>query len=235
MSTPPNPPDFDKYYLLSFDDGTSLLISRQDKRKCKLIKRAVDVKKISYTDLSNAITQRVYDYHYYLANFLKTNPADSTAYNAALDQLMSVFSLNLTLFTVTTGSSPPIVYTTWAEVRAFYSEVGQTYFQGYSTHNAPNVRVRPLCHDKAAQGYADTHLIEYSRVNLGAGPVEISDVGEYYLYFAYEFDQATQRGVWRFTTWKDRTDLAYILPTPYTTPVLYQPSQPDPASKCSNK
>lgn len=235
MSAPPNPPDFDKYYLLSFDDDTSLLISRDDKHKCKLLKHAIDIKKISYTDLSNAITQRVYDYHYYLANFLKTDPSNQAAYNAALDQLMTVFSKNLTSFTVATGNSAPIILTTWAEVRAFYGSVGDTYFQGFSSHNAPNVRVRPLCHDKVAQGYADTHLIEYSRVNLGAGPTYISDIGEYYLYFAYEFDPVTCRGVWRFTSWHDRTDIAYVLPTPYTTPIINQPSLPDPISKCSKQ
>lgn len=122
---------------------------------------------------------------------------------------MSLFSRNLTEFTVQ-NSNPPISFTTWDQVRAFYGNVGQTYFRGLTLHNAPNVRVRPLCNDTEKQAYVNAHLLEFSHVALGPNVVYNINPGEYYFEFVFE------DGQWLIKSWKDITYFAAIL-TPYTT------------------
>ncbi len=154
-------PSFQKYCLI-MGKSSSVLLEKNDPTISQLLNDADVFYEINYESLTTAITQMIYDYQYLLGQFLKTDPKDKVLYELSLDRLMNLFSKSLTQYHVKNFAN----FTSWQSVRDFYDLTGRTYFQGYTSHNSLNVRVRPILNNKNAQAYAELHLLEFSRVNL---------------------------------------------------------------------
>lgn len=232
----PKPPAItDKYLLIRFNDGTSELILATNKRNfCKQFKSQRNdiqsIKKISYADLGNSVTQRVYDYQFYFENFIQTPTTDPATYQQALANLMDLFSNNLYLYVIKGPDGSPIFppATTKAQVQAL-QETLHGIFQGSTLHTAPNVRVRPICGNTSVQASTSSGEVDYSRINKGAGPLEYLDVGFYNFTWAYEADN-----VWRIVTWQIINKLDTVITPATTNPVLFQTYPDNPPSNCTS-
>lgn len=215
---PPNMTD--KYILYVRCDGTRVL------EKFSPNQKPGDKDFIlNFADISNAVTQRMSDYHFYFGNLCATNPSDVPAVTAATAQLMDVFSKNMTLFNVTNSTTPIVSFTTdvWKQTSGFFQYVASSFFQGYSQHNALNVRINPIFDCTTSQAAIQCHLIQNSRFidNPPTSPVKyIADFGEYNIKWAYESDN-----VWRIVSWQFNDRFSVNQPTPYLLATPYVPSQ----------
>ena len=181
---------------------------------------AKSVDEIKYADLATAVTQRHYDYHEYFMTYIATDPNDIPAYNAALDQLLDVFSPNLTEFTVKTNGTQNVSFSNRDGARTFFTAISNaspsTAFAGYTQHNALNVRVRPIFNSFSCQAATTSHLFQFIKFNVLGFAV---DSGEYNITWVLE------KGVWRIKTWIFNDRLTYPI-TPIIAPPEYQPPQP---------
>lgn len=222
----------EKFYIVQYPDGTSALFKFCSKKAlCHFLRDSnVTVTKISYADLVNAITQRVYDYQFYFEQFIQTNAANTVAYNAALAQLADVFSNDLTLYQINKPDGTPIFppATTKAGVVAFQQLI-HPVFQGFTLHTAPNVRVRPICSSTTAQASSGAAEVDYSLINKGAGPLNYLDTGYYNFNWKLEAD-----GVWRIVTYTIINKIDTLIPPATTTPVPFVPYPNNPPSGCPN-
>jgi hypothetical protein len=185
---------------------------------------------VSYTDIATAITQRVYDYQFYFANFIATASTNPGLFETSLNQLMDVFSNDLTSYAIY-GPDGQLVFpalTTKAQVRDFQQNVLHNVFQGFTVHTAPNVRVRPICNSFVAQASSGSGEIDYSLINIGLGNQYTQSIGYYNFTWKLESD-----GVWRIVTWAIVNKIAFNIPQPLsTTPVANVPYPDNPASNC---
>lgn len=216
----PIPKLTDKYIIISYNDGTSLLIKKSKQCNdelecCSVVKSG----KISYADLTTGVTQRAYDYHFYFGNFIATNTSNTIPYQLALAQLMDVFSKKLTSYIVANSGVVSYNFTTWDQVHAFQQEINGPYFMGWTSHNMPNVRVRPVLNSRTIQASCQSHLIEYSFVATITGPNYINGVSNYNFTWAYE------DGVWRIITFYVDNRISLVLPTPYLLATPYVPAK----------
>lgn len=234
MSIPKPPAITDKYYIIRFNDGTAELVKVTSKKDfChsygKITDQISSISKVSYADLTNSITQRVYDYQFFFENFIQTNTSDPVAYQQALDNLMDVFSDDLTLYAINGPNNQPIFppLTNKPAVRAFQDTVLHNVFQGSTLHSAPNVRVRPICRSTISQASSGSGEVDYSLINKGAGPLNYLDVGYYNFTWKYEADN-----VWRIVTWQIINKIDTVITPATTTPVPFVPYPDNPNSGC---
>lgn len=220
----PIPKLTDQFEIITFKDGSSVIVKKVNGCVELKFKNTCSVGTIRFSDLVTVITQRAYDYHFYFGNFVSTDPSNTTAYNNALNQLMDLFSQKLTLYEVTSnGAIEPIPgnpFTTWDQVRQFQKFITSgIYFNGWTLHNMPNVRVRPILNNTAAQASSQTHLLEYDYTTI-PGAQDTFQAANYNFTWAYE------DGVWRIVTFYIDTRLIVNL-TSLTTqaPAQYLPAK----------
>jgi hypothetical protein len=243
MSTPSNPAPFnqpprptDRFLLTQYTDGTSTLTKCKNPNKCKPNCSDSDVVsqgKISYADLNSSVTQRVYDYAYFVSQFFISNrETDPVGWQAALDRLMTVFSKNLYSFANITNGEAMNIADTWAGVRDIYITLYTEFFRGYTLHTAPDVRVIPLCDSTDAQAYTSSGEFEHSRLNrvdVSPNPIISVNVAYYTFKWRYESD-----GVFRIVSWQVDNRLQYVIPQDEiileATP--YQAYEQDPPDNC---
>ena len=220
----------DKFHLVSLCNGQTLLLKGPNKNSIACaIPYYKSIDKITYADLTNSITQRMYDYHFYFENFINTSTTNSTALQQALANLMDLFSNDLTSFIVNSNGTPVASFTSKAEVQTFFTFLQANVFQGFTLHTAPNVRVRPICNSAIAQASMSSGEVDYSGLNLGSGSNFYTSIGYYNFTWRYEHD-----GVWRIVTWTIDNRLQYIQPTATLTPTSFRPYTQDPPSNCGN-
>lgn len=224
----------DKYYLIRYENGKSVFYKNLSKCKLRELvdKEDVDsVVKLTYADIVTAITQRVFDYHLYFEQFIMTNKATNpTAYNEALDRLMSVFSKQLVSFSSITQG--PFVATSWDAVKTTFGQLNEFFFRGYTLHIAPNTRVEVVCESDQFQVFVSTGQLDFSNINVNAVPPPqvVTDIGYYNFRFRYEADN-----VWRFYTWQVDNRVQYVDPPLNYGPFLYTPYSEDIKSKCERR
>lgn len=234
------PSIFEKFFLVQFHDGTSELFKFCSKKEiCRFLKNTRDLKvaEITYADLSNSITQRVYDYQFYFENFIQTNSSDTAAYQAALNQLMDVFSDQLTLYQINESDGvTPVPFPgninpahDKAGVRVIQEFLHQYAFQGFTLHTAPNVRVRPICSSTVAQASSGAAEVDYSFVNKSfpVNPLDYIDTGYYNFTWRLEAD-----GVWRIVTWTILNKIDTVITPASGQPASYVPYPNNPATDC---
>ena len=234
-----NPPRMtDKYYIGIYNDGTSKLIKgKHCESKEKIIKSFSDAKvayKIRDSDIVTTVTQRFYDYHYLFINFIATDPTNVPAYNTALANLLTVFSDNLSTFTVQTNGVTNFQGIGKAGATTFFTSVinaNNSVFHGYTQHNALNVRVRPIFDSNTCQAGTQAHLRQTALFLLPPAPggslTNIDDSGDYNFTWAYE------NQIWKIKSWLYNDKFTFIIPTAQVTlqPTPYQPS-PDVPEFC---
>lgn len=201
MSTPldpcPLPPLGQDFLLYEFDDGSSLVIKNPGDGVKLSFKHACKFVCFRYSELEALVRGRVEDYAFYFGQLVMTNPNNSVAYGAALDQVMDVFSQNLTSYQVANNGVPTPALTTWGQVKTQQNIFATQIFAGFTSHNIISTRVRPVLNNKTTQASSEMHLIEYSSVNTNDPnkPLYIIAVSFYNFTWAYE------SGTWRIITW----------------------------------
>jgi hypothetical protein len=219
MSAENLPKLYDRYYLRINDDTEAKLLKKRPSSKQD---KCNEVHKVSYADLDTAFTQRFYDYHFFFGNFVATDPANIVAYNEALDRLLDVFSPNLTAFVVKTNGIVNFAFDNREGARTFFTTVVNPAgipFAGFTSHNALNIRNRPIFNSSSCQGSSQAHLSQWSLFNLPpAGFNHINDIGEYNLTWSFE------NGIWRIKTYVFNDRLSYILPNVFLQVTPYIPS-----------
>ena len=155
------------------------------------------VLKLKYADLESAITQAVYKYQFDFENFVSTVPG-SAANTTALNVLLSDFSDDLRTFVVNTNGVPVAgPFTTKEQVSGFYQFIQSIVFQGFTLHTAPNVQVRPILNNPNSHASVSSGEIDYSKLNLGSGPLFYLSVGYYNFVYKYEDDDVFRIVEWR--------------------------------------
>jgi len=235
FNKPPKPSD--RFLLTLYEDGTSSLIKCKNPNKCKPNCSDLNVasqEKISYADLSNSVTQRVYDYVYFVSQFFISNrETDPVGWNAALDRLMTVFSKNLFSFANIVNGVPINIANTWEGVRETFIVLYTQFFRGYTLHTAPDVRIIPICDSTEFQAFSSSGQFEHSRLNrpdVSPDPIISVNVAYYTFKWRYEPD-----GVFRIVSWQVDNRLQYVIPQSQI--ILeaepYQPYQQDPINHCN--
>lgn len=219
----------DHYLIIQIQDDckckTILIKDKEDKKKdngCDIkvvFKGTKKVDRISYADLETTVRQRHFDYHEFFNIFVAIRATDIDAYNRALDQLLSVFSDKLTSFVaVTNGTTIDFQGSSKASVRQFFLGISggvSSPFQGYTQHNALNVRVRPIFDSKKCQASTTSHLIQLGNFfGLGLG----LNSGEYNIRWVLE------NGIWYIKTWRFNSRVVSPL-IGVVSPSLYTPPQ----------
>ena len=221
----------DTFFMIRYKDGKSELRTNLSDKEVRHISRKHDVKEVIKTDYAQivaSVTQRVYDYHFYFEQFIASNKAtDPDGWKKSLDRLMTVFSKDLTSFEAI--NLFPGGTNSWSGVKDLYTTLYNVYFQGYTLHIAPNVRVIPLCKDKGVQVFVSTGQQDFSRINVNAVPPPqvVTDIGYYNFTMRYEAD-----GVWRFITWQVDNRVQYVDPPLNGSPVIFTPYEEDPKTHC---
>lgn len=233
----PKPPASNaKYYLIHSNDGTSELVPATGKKEfCRTFgwqrHRFDRVDKLSYAELTNSVTQRVYDFQFYFANFIQTPNVGSPQYRQALANLMDLFSDKLYLYVIKNPDGTPIFgpATTKEEVRDIQALLHDV-FHGFTLQTAPNVRVRPVCGSTTAQASTSSGSVDYSLLfkGISPGPLEFLDVGFYNITWTYDADN-----VWRIVTSELSNKLDTIITPETVTPVPYVPYPDNPPSNCT--
>lgn len=234
------PPALDaKYIMMRDSNGLAKLVPYDKKTYCKKLKDCdtSDVIKVDYPKIVTSVTQRVFDYTYYFSQFANTakDPSNPTAFNNALDTLMSVFSRDMTLFAIYTNGEHLVPETTnWEETKQLFIYLYDTFFRGYTLHTAPSLRVIPLCNNTSAQAYTSSGQIDYSLLclngNCPQGNQYCTDIGYYTFTWRYEPDN-----VWRIMTWVVDNRIQYVDPPLIYGSPLYLPYEKDPEGKCNKK
>ena len=228
----------DKYYIGIYRDGSSKLVKYEDCESKKEVlcnfHHAKIAHKIRDADLVTAVTQRFYDYHYLFINFIATDPTNVAAYNAALANLLTVFSDNLSTFTVQTNGVTSFEGIGKAGATTFFTSVSNannSVFHGYTQHNALNVRVRPIFDSKTCQAGSQAHLRQTALFLLPPAPggslTNIDDSGDYNFTWVYE------NQIWKIKSWLYNDKFTFIVPAAdvILQPTPYQPS-PDVPEVC---
>lgn len=221
----------DKFYMIRFKDGKSELrvnLDQKDLKKFSKDRKVKEVVETTYAEIDAAVTQQVYTYHYYFSQFVATDKTtDPDGWNAALDRLMSVFSKDMVLFKAINNF--PVEVNSWDATRTLFTQIYQFFFQGFTLHTAPDVRVIPICHDKKVQVYVTAGEVDYSRINVNAipPPQVVTDVGFYDFTLRYESD-----GVWRFYTWEIDNRIQYVDPPLNSDVFPFTPFVEDPKTHC---
>jgi len=223
----------DKFFLIRFNNGNTQLVKARNKKEfCRqfggLTNQINSVDKVSYADLTNSITQRVYDYQFAFENFIQTSTSDTAAYQQALANLGDVFSNDLTLYVINGPNGQPLfpALNNKAAVVGF-QETLHGIFQGFTLHTAPNVRVRPICNSTTSQASSGSAEVDYSLINKGAGAQDYLDTGYYNFTWKYEADN-----VWRIVTWSILNKLDTLIPPATVTPVPFVPYPNNPPTNC---
>lgn len=223
----------DKFFIVSFDNGTRELFKFNTKKQlCRFLKDndgVIAIDKFRYADLANAISQRVYDYQFAFEQFIQTEASNVAAYQARLAALADIFSDDLDLYAINGPDDSPIFppLTTKAAVVGF-QEILHGIFRGFTLHTAPNVRVRPICGSTVAQASSGVTLVDYSLLDKGAGPLSYMDIAYYNFNWKYEADN-----VWRIVNYRVMNKQDTLIPPSTLAPIPFFPYPDNPPSNCS--
>lgn len=204
-------PKMTDLYLLK-DKGDKAILTEVDcVEKCVLYQKDDHKHYVTYADICNAVTQRLYDYDFYFNN-LVAGPPNSPQYTEALGKLTDIFSPNLTKFEIQENGVILFTGTSRDEAIGFFTTVASLFFQGYTAHSSLNVRVRPILDSYSCQASTQSQLTQFA--NFG---VLVADAGVYNLTWAYE------NGVWRIKTYVFNDRLTYVLPDVTLSPTQNAP------------
>lgn len=221
----------DVFYLIRYRDGSAEFRENLSDHDLKDLRDKHDIKDITrtnYAQIATSVTQRVYDYHFYFEQYIASDKVnDPEGWEEALDRLMTVFSQDLTVFQAINNF--PVEVNSWQAVRDLFVILYDVFFQGYTLHTAPNVRVIPLCKDNEVQVFVSSGQVDYSRINVNAVPPPqvVTDIGYYTFTLRYEPDN-----VWRFITWTVDNRVQYVDPPLNGAPPPYVPYIEDPKTHC---
>lgn len=125
------------------------------------------IKKINFADIRNDVEERINDYHFLFGNLVATDPvADPAEYEAAFARFLTIFSENLTEFTVKTNGAVLFPGNTKADVEFFYRLVTTTAFFGFTQHASLNNRVAPILNSTKCQAGLQSRLFQVTRFQI---------------------------------------------------------------------